>query len=110
MEERKEGWYWVRFGLGECDDWCCIEYTPLGFKISPSTYIGDNWLAEIGPRIPTPDEQPTPEMIDAGAQRLVNWACDDLVWPDSWDALDVAAARNDAERVIRSALSASGDL
>lgn len=47
----------------------------------------------------------TPAMIEAGAQRLVNWACDGLTWPDSWSALDVTAARNDAERVIRSALA-----
>lgn len=52
---------------------------------------------------------PTPEMIDAGAQRLVRWE-DDCTWPDSWDALDVAAARNDAERVWREMwLAAGGD-
>ena len=44
---------------------------------------------------------PTPAMIEAGAQRLVSWE-DGSVWPDSWDALQVAAARNDAERVWRS--------
>lgn len=44
---------------------------------------------------------PTPEMIEAGAQRLVRWE-DGCVWPDSWGALQVAAARNEAERVWRS--------
>lgn len=44
---------------------------------------------------------PTPEMIDAGAQRLVSFE-ENSVWPDSWDALQVAAARNEAERVWRS--------
>jgi len=51
----------------------------------------------------------TQEMIEAGAQRLVRWD-DGCKWPDSWDALDVAAARSDAERVIRSALAVSGEL
>jgi hypothetical protein len=45
--------------------------------------------------------EPTPEMIEAGAQRLVSWT-DDAVWPDSWVALQLAAARNEAERVWRS--------
>ena len=44
---------------------------------------------------------PTPEMIDAGAQRLVHWE-DGCVWPESWSGLQVAAARNEAERVWRS--------
>lgn len=56
MSDRKEGWYWVKFGLGENDNWCAIEYTSLGFKITPTTHVSDNWLADIGPRIPTPDE------------------------------------------------------
>jgi len=47
--------------------------------------------------------EPDEAMINAGAQRLVNWACDGLMWPDSWCPVDVAAARNDAERVIRAA-------
>lgn len=47
----------------------------------------------------------TPEMIEAGAQRLVSWE-DSSVWPDSWSPAAVAAARNDAERVLRSALNA----
>jgi hypothetical protein len=45
--------------------------------------------------------EPTRRMIEAGAQRLVSWE-DGSVWPDSWDALQLAAARNDAERVWRS--------
>ena len=45
--------------------------------------------------------EPTAEMIDEGAQRLVRWE-DDCVWPVSWSALDVAAARNEVERVWRS--------
>lgn len=44
---------------------------------------------------------PTPEMIDAGAQRLVRWE-ENSEWPYSWSALQVAAARNEAERVWRS--------
>ena len=51
---------------------------------------------------------PTPEMIDAGAQRLVRWE-DDCTWPGSWDALDVAAARNNAERVWREMWLAAGE-
>jgi nitrogen-specific signal transduction histidine kinase len=46
----------------------------------------------------------TPAMIEAGAQRLVSWE-DGCIWPDSWSGLQVAAARNDAERVLRSALN-----
>ena len=45
--------------------------------------------------------QPTVPMIDAGAQRLVRWE-DGAVWPDSFDPLHVAAARQEAERVWRS--------
>lgn len=45
---------------------------------------------------------PTPEMIDAGAQRLVRWETGNEKWPDDWDALHVHAARNEAERVWRS--------
>lgn len=45
--------------------------------------------------------EPTRNMIEAGAQRLVSWE-DGCTWPDSWSALQVAAARNDAERVWRS--------
>ena len=44
---------------------------------------------------------PTAAMIDAGAQRLVGFG-DNRVWPDSWTPLEVAAARNEAERVWRS--------
>lgn len=44
---------------------------------------------------------PTPEMVDAGAQRLVSWE-DNCTWPDSWSPLQVAAARNEAEQVWRS--------
>ena len=58
------------------------------------------------PAAPLPEVQaipldPTKEMIEAGAQRLVSWE-DGSKWPDSWDALQVRAARNDAERVWRS--------
>lgn len=44
---------------------------------------------------------PTEEMIDEGAKRLVSWD-DGCIWPDSWDKLQIIAARNDAERVWRS--------
>lgn len=47
----------------------------------------------------------TPEVIDAGAQRLASFE-DGSVWPDSWDRMDVAQMRIQAERVIRSALVA----
>jgi len=50
----------------------------------------------------------TPEMIEAGAQRLVAWE-ENSEWPDSWDSMTVAAARNDAERVLRSALNVRAD-
>ena len=45
--------------------------------------------------------EPTKAMIEAGAQRLVQWE-DGCVWPYSFDPLQVIAARNDAERVWRS--------
>lgn len=48
-----------------------------------------------------PPLEPTPEMIDAGAQRLVRFE-DGTKWPDDFDKLQVAAARNEAERVWRS--------
>lgn len=47
----------------------------------------------------------TPAMIEAGAQRLVAWE-EGSEWPDSWNRMTVAAARNEAERVIRSVLDA----
>lgn len=42
--------------------------------------------------------RPEPERIDAGAQRLVSWSAG-CTWPDSWDPMYAAAARQDAERV-----------
>ncbi len=45
--------------------------------------------------------EPTREMTEDGAQRLVSWE-DGCTWPDSWSGLQVAAARNEAERVWRS--------
>lgn len=45
--------------------------------------------------------EPTREQIEAGAKRLVSWE-DNSRWPDSWSPLQVAAARNEAERVWRS--------
>lgn len=45
--------------------------------------------------------EPTRDMIEAGAQRLVRWERDDHKWPDDWSALHVAAARNEAERCWR---------
>jgi hypothetical protein len=59
---------------------------------------------ESNPQSATQDKlplEPTPAMIEAGAQRLVYWD-DGCKWPDSWDALQVTAARNDAEHVWRS--------
>jgi len=46
----------------------------------------------------------TAKMINQAAQRLVRWE-PGSVWPDSWSALDVAAARQDAERALRSGLA-----
>lgn len=43
---------------------------------------------------------PTREMIEAGAQRLVSWG-ENCVWPDSWDELQVHAARTEADRCWR---------
>ena len=52
---------------------------------------------------------PTPEMIDQAAQRLVR--CEDgCKWPDSWDPLTVSAARQDAERALRSGLAVMPDV
>jgi len=45
--------------------------------------------------------EPTPQMIDAGAQRLVRDEAGST-WPDSYDPLHVKAARDEAERVWRS--------
>ena len=45
--------------------------------------------------------EPTDAMREAGAQRLVSWE-DGCAWPDSWTPLQVAAARNEADRVWRS--------
>lgn len=44
---------------------------------------------------------PTPDMLEAGAQRLVSWE-DGSTWPDSWNPVQIAAARNEVERVWRS--------
>lgn len=46
--------------------------------------------------------EPTPAMIEAGAQRLVHWRDEDSRWPEDWDEWMVVASRNDAERVWRS--------
>jgi hypothetical protein len=48
---------------------------------------------------------PTPAMIDEGAQRLASFE-DGSVWPDSWEAGDVAQMRIHAERVLRSGIVA----
>lgn len=48
--------------------------------------------------------EPTAEMLDAGAQRLLR--CGELEdgadWREEFDGIQIAAARNDAERVWRS--------
>jgi hypothetical protein len=48
---------------------------------------------------------PTEEMIDAGAQRLVRFE-DGTKWPDSFSAVEAAAARNEAVRVYLSMVEA----
>ena len=53
--------------------------------------------------VPAP-YQPTKEMIEAGAQRLVSWE-EGCKWPQSWDKLTILAARQEAERVWLSMLS-----
>lgn len=45
--------------------------------------------------------EPTTEMREEGAQRLVSWE-DNSSWPESWTPLQISAARNEAERVWRS--------
>ena len=50
--------------------------------------------------------EPTPEMLNEGAQRLVSWG-EESKWPDSWDKWRVRAAMNEAERVWRSMWLAS---
>lgn len=45
--------------------------------------------------------EPTPEMIEAGAQRLCRFE-EGTKWPDDFSPLQVMAARNEAERVWRS--------
>lgn len=54
---------------------------------------------------PICQSEPSADLIDHCAQRLVSWDGDFCVWPDSWDKADVAAARRDAEKVLRSAYS-----
>lgn len=45
--------------------------------------------------------EPTPEMVEEGAKRIVYWE-KGSVWPNDWSSLDVMSARNSAERVWRS--------
>jgi hypothetical protein len=45
--------------------------------------------------------EPTPAMVEEGAQRLVRWEGDSK-WPDSWSSNDVRISRMEAERVWRS--------
>lgn len=53
--------------------------------------------------------EPTAAMIEEGAQRLVRLETGEEVWPDSWDWLQVRAARQEAERVWRSMWLAASD-
>ena len=46
--------------------------------------------------------EPSKKMIEAGAQRLVRCGEKKTKWPTSWSPLDVAGAREDAERCWRS--------
>lgn len=57
--------------------------------------------AQLNPAYRVAPVDPTLEMIDAGAQRLVSWG-ENSTWPDSWDALQVEAARTEADRCYRS--------
>lgn len=58
--------------------------------------------SERGTPSTIPPLNPTPAMIEAGAQRLVRWETGNEKWPESWSKMDVRASRNDAERVWRS--------
>lgn len=68
MGEREKGWYWVKAPDGE---YCCARYSTERENrgVTPWLFAGmsfdnDTW-AEIGPRIPTPDEpwQCVPEIL-----------------------------------------------
>lgn len=55
MSERKEGWYWVHDG----EEWVPLEYKGGEWQDSGRTtrlWLGEGSGAQIGPRIPTPDE------------------------------------------------------
>lgn len=59
MTERKRGWYWVRRDRG--GPWLAAEWwsgaNAYGWYVGGTEpLIQDDDLAEIGPRIPTPEE------------------------------------------------------
>lgn len=53
MSERREGWYWVKFGRD--NDWECKRLISTGYWASHDGVM-DVDPSEIGHRIPTPDE------------------------------------------------------
>lgn len=110
--ESPEGWLLVpreptdkmlRAACGDKDEHPVIKHLTSeersGWGVMPLAH----WRAMLAA---APPIEPTPEMIDAGAQRLASFG-DESVWPDSWSALELASMRNLAERVIRSALLAA---
>ncbi|MCE0760713.1 hypothetical protein LWH94_16090 [Marinobacter sp. G11] len=86
----------------EPDGWPAVQMRDISALCDLAEAAGGQSVQPaVGPEV-------TDEMIEAGAQRLVAWE-DGSVWPDSWGPMVVAAARNDAERVIRSALNAGAE-
>lgn len=74
MEERKEGWYWVKMNKPS-DKWRPDYYSGGLWRAVWSMPEDDSINFEIGPRIPTPDEpfkcapvEPTTEMVDAASE------------------------------------------
>ncbi|QBJ80487.1 hypothetical protein [Aquitalea sp. USM4] len=86
-----------------------LKGTEIQQRIAESVFLA---MLDSAPTVTAPPAQvpdgwkitylaPSKEMIEEGAQRLVSWS-DNCKWPDSWSAMQVAAARNDAEHVWRS--------
>lgn len=73
-------------------DYELLYTSPQAAQAIPEGWPGELLLAPLDPTI---------GMIEDGAQSLVHWD-GDCKWPDSWSALQVSAARNDAEKVWRS--------
>ena len=77
MSERREGWYWAKYAKG--DEWQCAYYDPWSdaFLFAEWGAISSHSVKQVGPRIPTPDEdwqcvpkEPTEEMTRLFNERL----------------------------------------